>query len=194
MVDIHKDRKEVHVRIVYFGPGGSGVIASLKLLERCTFEDDQLQRYYIDLPGERMLHLVLVPESLPKIHGSRVHLHLYEASSSLYNSVKMEHAAEFAHGIVFVADSMQRRREANVIQMEHLIDCLALHDKTLADTPLVLQYNKRDFDTAMSLEELRSSLNPDGYFPEFETSVIDPEDPGVFNALKTIVRQVLSKL
>ncbi|MBN1204363.1 MAG: GTP-binding protein, partial [Myxococcaceae bacterium] len=57
--------------------------------------------------------------------------------------------------------------------------------------PLVIQWNKRDIEKALPVEQLRAVLNPRGV-PEFETSATSGR--GVLDALKTITRLVIKDL
>ena len=64
----------------------------------------------------------------------------------------------------------------------------------LDSIPFVIQYNKRDLDSAMPVEELREDLNPQGNYPDFKACAIAPNGPGVFETLKAVVKQILKEL
>jgi signal recognition particle receptor subunit beta len=95
---------------------------------------------------------------------------------------------------VFVADSQRARKEANIISMEDLKENLDAYGYDIDKIPFVIQYNKRDLPTAMPLDELRADLNPDGKYPDFEASAVAPNGPGVFETLKSVVKQILVEL
>lgn len=93
--------------------------------------------------------------------------------------------------MVFVADSLRDRLDANLESMENLRVNLAEHGYDLDTIPLVIQYNKRDLPNAMPVEELSRLLNP-RKVPEFPAVAVKGE--GVFETLKAIAKLVLQKV
>ena len=63
------------------------------------------------------------------------------------------------------------------------------HD--LAKIPFAVQYNKRDLPNAMSVEDLRSQLNP-ANVPDFEGVAVEGE--GVFETLSAVSKMVVVAL
>ena len=72
--------------------------------------------------------------------------------------------------------------------IENLID----YGESLESIPLIFQYNKRDMENIMPIEELQEDLNPENKYQYFETIAI--EGVGVLNALKLITKLVISKI
>ena len=66
-----------------------------------------------------------------------------------------------------------------------------LNPTGLANTPYVVQYNKRDLPNAAPLDEMRRLLNPGGV-PDFEACATNGK--GVFETLKAVARSVLRDL
>lgn len=61
----------------------------------------------------------------------------------------------------------------------------------LEDVPIVLEYNKRDLDNIMPVEDLDNKLNPDNY-PSFSSIATTGE--GIIEVFKTIGSEVLKKV
>jgi hypothetical protein len=78
--------------------------------------------------------------------------------------------------------------------MEDLEENLEHYGFTKDEIPFVIQYNKRDLDSKMPVEELREDLNPGGKYPDFKAQAIHPEGPGVFDTLKALVKQIIKEL
>ena len=57
--------------------------------------------------------------------------------------------------------------------------------------PFVVQYNKRDMDDVIPVEELEQELNPEK-FPSFPAVAVRGD--GVFDTLKCVAKGVLKKL
>ena len=94
-------------------------------------------------------------------------------------------------GVVFVADSQVERMEANIESFENLRTNLGEQGYDLNRIPNVVQYNKRDLPNAVTIEELRESLNPRSV-PEFQA--VAPTGVGVFDTLKAVAKLVLTEL
>ena len=94
-------------------------------------------------------------------------------------------------GVIFVADSQLDRMEANLESMDNLRDNLKEQGYSLDRIPFVIQYNKQDLQTAVSVEELRRELNPNGV-PDFAAVAATGE--GVFETFKAITKLVLTEL
>src|SRR5439155_17477036 len=60
--------------------------------------------------------------------------------------------------------------------------------RSLADLPIVIQYNKRDLPDAMTIEDLEKQVNVHA-FPHFEA--VAPSGQGVFPTLKALAAMVL---
>jgi signal recognition particle receptor subunit beta len=95
-------------------------------------------------------------------------------------------------GVVFVADSQEERFEANIESLENLKANLREQGYDFDKIPLVLQYNKRDLPNAVTVDELKTALNPTGKIPDFEAAA--QSGKGVFETLKALARLVLQEL
>jgi len=96
-----------------------------------------------------------------------------------------------ADGIVFVADSDVMRSSENIESLENMKDNLNEYGLTLHDLPWVMQYNKRDLSSAMSIDRLERECNRYNV-PSFEAIAMDGR--GVFATLKAVTKLVLNRL
>ena len=71
------------------------------------------------------------------------------------------------------------------------LENLEAYGYDLSKIPFAIQYNKRDMPNAMSVEEVRSQINPMGV-PDFEGVAI--EGKGVFETLKSVSKMVIKNL
>jgi hypothetical protein len=81
--------------------------------------------------------------------------------------------------------------DANIESMNNLRDNLEELGLKIEDAPLVIQYNKRDLKTILSVEEMNKALNPHNV-PFFEASAL--QGVGVFETLKGISKATLITL
>ena len=187
-------QREIILKIVYYGPGLCGKTTNIKFIYSGTNPDARGKLINLETKQERTLFFDFLPLSLPTIRNFKTRLHLYSVPGQLFYSASRKLIMKGADGVVFVADSQRARKEANIISMEDLKDNLKEYGYDIDKIPLVIQYNKRDLPTAMSLEELRQDLNPDGKYPEFEACAVAPDGPGVFETLKAVVKLIVKEL
>ncbi|MEM7608604.1 MAG: GTPase domain-containing protein, partial [Myxococcota bacterium] len=90
---------------------------------------------------------------------------------------------------VFVVDSQDGRVQQNIESINNLYDNLRRQGDDPDRLPLVVQYNKRDLDTALPIEVLREELRVPTGVPEVEASAL--EGWGVFETLKRITKGCL---
>ena len=94
-------------------------------------------------------------------------------------------------GVVFVADSQQERLDANIESFESLQNNLREYGEDLEKLPFVIQYNKRDLNSAVDRDYLDRELNLYGV-QSFEA--VATTGQGVFDTLKAVSKQVLVEL
>jgi len=118
----------------------------------------------------------------------RVRLQLYTVPGQVFYNATRQLVLRGADGVVFVADSQQGARDANVEALRNLGENMLELEMPRDATPLVFQYNKRDLKQILSVEDLRRDLNPLG-LPQFEAAAL--HGLGVFETLKGITRAAL---
>jgi hypothetical protein len=191
---INYAQREIILKIVYYGPGLCGKTTNIKFIYSGTNPDARGKLISLETKQERTLFFDFLPLSLPAIRGFKTRLHLYSVPGQLFYSASRKLIMKGADGVIFVADSQRARKEANIISMEDMKENLQSYDIDIDKIPYVIQYNKRDLPTAMSLEELQEDLNPDAKYPEFEACAVAPDGPGVFDTLKAVVKMILMEL
>ena len=191
---INYAQREIILKIVYYGPGLCGKTTNIKFIYQGTNPDARGKLISLETKQERTLFFDFLPLSLPAIRGFKTRLHLYSVPGQLFYSASRKLIMKGADGVIFVADSQRARKEANIISMEDLKENLQAYGYDIDKIPFCIQYNKRDLPTAMPLDELRADLNPDGKYPEYEACAVAPDGPGVFDTLKSVVKQILMEL
>ncbi len=182
--------QEVICKIVYVGPGQSGKTANLRALYDRS--NPNLRGSLISpTQSERTLLFEFLPMSLGEVGGMKTYCHLYAVSGQLLHALGRRLVLRGADGVVFVADSTEGRREANLDAMEELHEHLRYHGFQPGELPMVVQYNKRDVADAVPVEELRALLHSQEG-ADMEASSIRGQ--GVFDTMKLVVRLAMSRL
>ncbi len=191
MVQINFAQKEIQCKIVYYGPGMSGKTTNLELVHAKAPDDHRGELTSIATTGERTLYFDYMPLDLGQIAGISTKFQLYTVPGQIYYKSTRRLVLQGVDGIVFVADSSREKLRENKESLADLEDNLKEMGKTVKDVPIVIQYNKRDLDDAMTVEELDAELNQHGW-PSSEA--IATKGEGVFPTLKQLAAMVLESV
>ena len=191
MAFINYSAREINCKLVYYGPGLCGKTTNLKHIYDKTTQSAKGKMISLATETERTLFFDFLPLALGEIRGFKTRFHLYTVPGQVFYDASRKLILKGVDGVVFVADSQEERFEANIESLENLKENLREQEYDIDKIPWVIQYNKRDLPTAVSLERLRESLNPDGV-PDFEAAASTGK--GVFETLKSLAKLVLNDL
>lgn len=191
MALINVAAREIHCKIVYYGPGMGGKTTNLQWIHGQVPRANKGELLSIATETERTLFFDFLPLDLGKVRGFQTRFHLYTVPGQvLYERTRVA-VLNGADGVVFVADSQRNKLEENVNSLKELARNIQRQGKKFQQFPLVLQYNKRDLPNALPVPILDKYLNPFNW-PRFEACA--SSGPGVFDTLKAISKQVIAKL
>ncbi len=183
--------REITCKIVYYGPGLCGKTTNLQYIYAKTNPEARGNMIALATETDRTLFFDFLPLGLGEIRGFKTRFHLYSVPGQVFYDASRKLILRGVDGVVFVADSLYDRLDANLESMENLRTNLAEHGYDLDTIPFVIQYNKRDLPNAIPMEELSAQLNP-RKVPEFGAVAVTGE--GVFDTLKAIAKLVLQKV
>lgn len=188
---INYSSREINCKIVYYGPGLCGKTTNLQFIFKKTNPDSKGKMISLATESERTLFFDFLPLNLGSVKGFKVRFHLYTVPGQVFYDASRKLILKGVDGVVFVADSQMERMEANIESMDNLKKNLQEQGYSLDSLPFVVQYNKRDLPSAVSVGELNKALNAKGV-PHFEATASD--GPGVFETLKEIAKQVILEI
>ena len=194
MALIHHRAREIHFKIVYYGPGLGGKTTNLRVLHERLPADRRGRLLSIATDHDRTLFFDFLPIDLGQVNGFTTRFHLYTVPGQVYYRLSRRAVLQGVDGIVFVADSHSAREQANkdsLADLEEHLAGLGLGAAALARLPRIFQWNKRDLGSALPVPRLRQALNAGGA-PEFEAVARDGR--GVNETLRTACKAVLAKL
>jgi len=183
--------REIHCKIVYYGPGLCGKTKNLEFLHERTCPSRRGRLVSLATETERTLFFDFLPLDVGCLRGFQIRLHLYTVPGQVFYDAARLAIVNGLDGIVFVADSQEARLAANVESIRNLEKNLRVHGYDIAAVPYVLQLNKRDLPSAMPVRELARRLNIKGE-PTLEATATT--GAGVFDTMKAIAREVLLDL
>ena len=137
---------------------------------------------------------------LGKLKGCDVRVQLYTVPGQVRYASTRKLVLRGADGIVFVADSLEVRREKNMLALKDLQQNLRDYGLNIFKVPLVMQYNKRDLSDAeislMPLDQMAKDLNRQLKVPEFPGAALKGTGVGktLQACLKLVVKSIQSEL
>ena len=157
MAIINHGKKEINLKIVYWGTGLGGktenVIQLSKILgcpEPIILSTEKGRTLFFDFNP--------IEKELP--NGHKVRFSIFTTPGQVIYAGARKLLLEGIDGIVFVADSQEKRHESNIVSMEELTRELEKRGTSIEEVPLVIKYNKRDLPKILPVETLRADLNP----------------------------------
>jgi hypothetical protein len=191
MALINVAAREIHCKIVYYGPGMCGKTSNLQYIHTQVPRDAKGDLLSIATETERTLFFDFLPLDLGKVRGFQTRFHLYTVPGQvLYERTRVA-VLNGSDGVVFVADSAKDKLEENIKSLKELAVNITRQNKKFQEFPVVLQYNKRDLPTALPIHVLDKFLNGMKW-QRYEA--VATTGVGVFDTLKAISKLVISKL
>jgi signal recognition particle receptor subunit beta len=176
-----KDRI-IECKIVYYGPGRGGKTTNLEFIHKAGKKYTSSEMVSINTKGDRTLYFDFLPIGLGKIRGCDVKVQLYTVPGQSKYIATRKLVLKNVDGLVFVADSLDVRRKANVLSLMDLQQNLAEQNISIFKAPLVLQYNKRDLGERgiplLPIDVLEQDLNSKLNAPSFQASALKGQGVG----------------
>ncbi|MBC8162226.1 MAG: GTPase domain-containing protein [Roseiflexaceae bacterium] len=195
MALINVAAREIHCKIVYYGPGMGGKTSNLQYIHSAVPKEVKGDLLSIATETERTLFFDFLPLDLGKVRGFQTRFHLYTVPGQvLYERTRVA-VLNGADGVVFVADSQKHKLEENIKSLKELAQNVTKMNKNFREFPLVLQYNKADLPNRLPAQRLDDFLNPPALGLNWQRyEAVATRGDGVFDTLKAISRLVISRL
>lgn len=186
---VNHAHQEIHLKVVYYGPGLGGKTSNLEHIHARSRPERRGKLISLATETERTLFFDLLPVELGTFMGYQVRLHLCTVPGQIAHDRTRRLVLRHVDGIVFVVDSQPHRLEDNQESILNLATNLRMQGDDPNTLPLVVQYNKRDLPGVLSVEELRAALRVPEGVPEIEAIAV--QGLGVFETVKTILKSCL---
>ncbi|MBW2029918.1 MAG: gliding motility protein [Deltaproteobacteria bacterium] len=196
MTFVNLKKREVQIKIVYYGPGRGGKTTNLLYLYEKFRSRIKAEMVAIKTHGDRTLFFDFIPFDVGRINGFEVKVQLYTVPGQIKYNATRRLVLRGVDGVVFVADSLVVRRKNNLLSLKNLQENLSSYGKSIFQVPLVMQYNKRDLEKEgipiLPLQTMEKDLNTKLRVPSFGASAITGEN--VVQTLKKIILLTLEPL
>lgn len=183
--------KEIHCKIVYYGPSLGGKTTNIQWMYQSLAQDQKSKLMALNTEVERTLLFDFLPLEVGEIRGFKTRFHLYSVPGQIIYDATRKLILQGIDGVIFVADSQADRLDENIQALENLEKNLHQQGYHIKDIPIVLQYNKRDLPNALPIAQLRKHLNR---FNSTEIEASAFEGKGVLESFKSISKSILKTL
>lgn len=196
MALINPKKREVQVKVVYYGPGRGGKTTNLEYVNTKFRKRILNEMVTVKTYGDRTLFFDFLPFDIGEIKGHSIKIQLYTVPGQVKYNATRRLVLRGVDGIVFVADSMDLRREMNIRSLQNLKENLETFNKNIFHIPLVMQYNKRDLADEgipiLSIDTMQKDLNSRLRAPFFQASAIRGDN--VAATMKKIIALTVGSL
>jgi signal recognition particle receptor subunit beta len=183
MVLFNHATREMTAKIVYYGPGLCGKTTNLMVIFDKLDPKSKGKMLSLATKTDRTLFFDLLPVDIGRVGAFNLKIQLYTVPGQVFYNETRRLVLKGADSVVFVADSQPAMLEANRESFANLLENLAENQIDVNDTPIVIQYNKRDIPGVLPVERLQEALGFEGY-PYAEASAVRGE--GVMETFKLI--------
>ncbi len=190
MPNVDHARRELRLKVVYYGPGLGGKTSNLEHIHRETRPEMRGKLVTLNDAAERTLFFDLLPLELGHFKDYAVRVHLCTVPGQFALDRLRRLVLRHVDGIVMVVDSQHQRLQDNVESIRNLETNLRLQGEDPARMPTVVQYNKRDLPQAAGIATLQQALGIDPGMPQIEAVAV--QGIGVFETFKAILTDCLA--
>lgn len=191
MALVNDAKKEIHAKIVYYGPAKAGKTTNLEFIYNKLKPEYRGKFKFLNTPSGRMVFFDFMRPELAGIKDFSLHFHIYTVPGDVADDAIWKNVLKGVDGVVFVADMDPARMLENRRSLDDLRSHLAVHNTKLEELPCIFQLNKKDLAGDMTPEDMKNLL-------ESGESLLLPaaarSAEGVLPTLSEMVKLILQKL
>jgi signal recognition particle receptor subunit beta len=191
MVLFNHATREMTAKIVYYGPGLCGKTTNLMVIFDKLDPKSKGKMLSLATKTDRTLFFDLLPVDIGKVGNFNLKIQLYTVPGQVFYNETRKLVLRGADAVVFVADSQRSMVDSTKESFKNLLDNMRENQIDVDDTPIVVQYNKRDIPGVPPVEELEQLLGLEG-FPHAEASALKGE--GVMETFKLVSKMTAKHL
>ncbi|MBS1198253.1 MAG: GTPase [Proteobacteria bacterium] len=141
-------------KLVYYGPAQGGKTTNLLRLHDALSPEMLGEIQMLETQNDRTLFFDLLPLGFRAPSGLLIKFRLFTVPGQVAHDGTRKAVLSRADGIVFVADSDRRQETNNAESFQGLVENCSRVGLDFENTPLVVQFNKRDLPSAVPEAEI----------------------------------------
>jgi len=174
MVLFNHATREMTAKIVYYGPGLCGKTTNLMVIFDKLDPSQKGKMLSLATKTDRTLFFDLLPVDIGKVGAFNLKIQLYTVPGQVFYNETRKLVLKGADAVVFVADSQPSMIDSTRESFANLMENLEQNTIDPNDTPIIIQFNKRDIPGVLPVEQLQEALGFEGY-PYTEAAAIKGE-------------------
>jgi mutual gliding-motility protein MglA len=153
-LQIDFERKEIQLKIVYYGPGLSGKTTNLVHIHRLCAPANRGRLMTLETRDDRTLFFDLLPLHFESDSGLTITIKVFTVPGQVIHNATRKLVLQGADAVAFIADSQTSQIEQNQESFKNLKTNLKENGLNLKTMPLAIQFNKRDLPGIRSDAEI----------------------------------------
>jgi signal recognition particle receptor subunit beta len=174
MVLYNHATREMTAKIVYYGPGLCGKTTNLMVIFDKLDPSQKGKMLSLATKTDRTLFFDLLPVDIGRVGAFNLKIQLYTVPGQVFYNETRKLVLKGADAVVFVADSQPSMVDSTRESFANLLENLEQNNIDPNDTPIIVQFNKRDIPGVLPVEQLQEALGLEGY-PYTEAAAIKGE-------------------
>ncbi len=170
-MQIDFEKKEIQLKLVYYGPGLSGKTTNLVHIHRRTAPSSRGRLMTLETRDDRTLFFDLLPMQFESESGLLITIKLFTVPGQVIHNATRRLVLQGGDAVAFIADSRISETENNLKSFTNLKENLQDNGLDIKTIPLVIQFNKRDLPGIRSDAEI-DALAAKGREPVYKAVAI----------------------
>lgn len=191
MAIINEETNEIHLKILLIGAQGCGKTTNLQSLYKQTAGDLATRLFDLHGMSNRNPFFDFLPLTLGKHQNHDVRAHLYTLPHHELLETMNHGLLAGADGAIFIVDSRLSKLPDSEAQFRKLRNYVRLAHKSIADFPVVVQFNHRDDPQAVPMDALRLAFHMENS-PTVESVAV--QDIGTVESLDALADMILNHM
>jgi signal recognition particle receptor subunit beta len=143
-VQIDFEKREIQLKLVYYGPALSGKTTNLVYIHRRSAPSSRGRLMTLETKDDRTLFFDLLPMSFETKSGLTIAVKLFTVPGQVIHNATRRLVLQGADAVAFIADSQVSETTANRDSFLDLVHNLKQNGLDIKGMPVVIQFNKRD--------------------------------------------------
>lgn len=155
MAQVDFQRREIAIKLVYYGPALSGKTTNLQQIHACMDPERRGRLLTLDTQDDRTLFFDLLPIAFKSAAGVMVKVKLFTVPGQVMHNTTRKIVLQNCDGVAFIADSQLAETKHNNESFANLKCNLKENRLDPEEIPIVIQFNKRDLPRVRSDDEIQ---------------------------------------
>jgi signal recognition particle receptor subunit beta len=156
MVQFNLKRREITLKVVYYGPPLSGKTTNLRSIFAAADRRHRGRLVTLETRDDRTIYFDMLPVLLQTGSGHRLSVKLYTVPGQPVHDATRRLVLRGVDAVVFVASNERSELESNSASWRNFRDNLSANKLEIEQIPVVIQFNKQDLPNGFTGEEIRA--------------------------------------